>query len=239
MTRLLGRRSGLILGGGSRFSPRTVAGLQLWLSADAGTYQDAARTTPAVANTDPVGAWADQSGQGHHLSQSTAGFRPLLELTQQNGKPSVRTDGVDDYLRATFTLIQPTQMVMVVKRGTLTILDGVTINSMTVFNSGGSNYTMYAGSNGPVVALDNTAFHVLSFLFNGATSRAAVDNGTPATGDVGAGNGGGLTVGARGDLGVFGVNDYAEILVYNSALSSANLTALAQYLGAKYGITVS
>lgn len=78
------------------WTPASLPGLQLWLSADVGVYQDAARTTPAVATNDPVGGWADQSGQGHHVSQATAGNRPLLQLAQQNGRPSLLFDGIDD-----------------------------------------------------------------------------------------------------------------------------------------------
>jgi hypothetical protein len=63
--------------------------MQIWFDAGVGTYQDAARTTSASADTDPVGGWTDLSGKGNHASQATAGLRPTLKLAQQNNRPSL------------------------------------------------------------------------------------------------------------------------------------------------------
>jgi lysophospholipase L1-like esterase len=71
------------------FIPTQLPGLALWLKADAGTYQDAARTVPAVALNDPVGGWQDFSGAGNHVSQATAGKRMLLNTSAFNGLPGV------------------------------------------------------------------------------------------------------------------------------------------------------
>ena len=62
---------GLMLGsgGGPGITPRSMSGLQLWLDAGKGTYQDVAKTVPAAANADPVQLWADQSGQGTTCSK--------------------------------------------------------------------------------------------------------------------------------------------------------------------------
>jgi hypothetical protein len=51
-------------------------------------------TTDVAANNDPVGYWADQSGNGNHLIQATAGSRPLY----QTAGPGVLFDGSDDRL---------------------------------------------------------------------------------------------------------------------------------------------
>src|SRR4051794_15888095 len=88
-------RSGRSRSGG----PPDLANLKVWLKADAGTFQDAALTTPATANNDPVGGWSDQSGSGAVLTQATAGKRPLLKLANQNGLPTVTFDGTDDFLQ--------------------------------------------------------------------------------------------------------------------------------------------
>jgi len=90
-----------------RFDPRKLPGLQLWLRADAVVYQDAARTTRATLDGDPVGGWADQSGSSNHVSQATAGKRPTLKFAIQNGRAVVRNDGVDDLLVGTLALTQP------------------------------------------------------------------------------------------------------------------------------------
>src|SRR5690606_37871378 len=52
--------------------PLSVPDLALWLRADDGLYQDAAKTTPATAEGHPVGAWEDRSGHGRDVTQATA-----------------------------------------------------------------------------------------------------------------------------------------------------------------------
>jgi hypothetical protein len=77
------------------FSPATLPGLGLWLDASApGTlFQTSTFASAAVANTDPVGAWLDRSGNGRHALQATSTKRPLLDANLR-----VRFDGIDDLM---------------------------------------------------------------------------------------------------------------------------------------------
>ena len=66
-------------------------------------WQDAARTTPGAIDS-PVGAIDDKTGNGNHMTQATAGSRPIL---RQNGSLFyLERDGTDDELftGADFTL---------------------------------------------------------------------------------------------------------------------------------------
>lgn len=54
--------------------------------------QDSAGTTPVTAASQPVGRVLDQSGQGNHFIQTTAGKRPAY-----NGA-GITSDGVDDFM---------------------------------------------------------------------------------------------------------------------------------------------
>jgi hypothetical protein len=75
-----------------------------WYRVELGhVWQDVAGTVPAVNDNDPIGRIDDQSGNGFHMIQATAGFRPLLKLGIQNGKPAALFDGVDDFLAAVCT----------------------------------------------------------------------------------------------------------------------------------------
>jgi hypothetical protein len=71
-------------------------GLLLWLDAtDASTlFQDEDRTTPAT-DGDPIGGWADKSGNGFHAYQDDSVLAPTLTSTAINGLPTVRLDGTD------------------------------------------------------------------------------------------------------------------------------------------------
>ncbi len=54
--------------------------------------------TPATASSDPVGYWGDKSGNGRHAVQATAGSRPAISATTQNGRRVLAFDGSDDHL---------------------------------------------------------------------------------------------------------------------------------------------
>lgn len=73
------------------WKPTDVAGCKLWLKADAGITKD---------GSDYVSAWADQSGNGNDASQGTGTNQPLWVDTQLNGKPVIRFDGINDYLKS-------------------------------------------------------------------------------------------------------------------------------------------
>lgn len=61
---------------------------------DVDTWQDAARTTAAVANNDPIGGWTNQiTGATVHGAQATSGSRTKLSTTELlNGLPTIRFD---------------------------------------------------------------------------------------------------------------------------------------------------
>jgi hypothetical protein len=63
----------------------------LWLRADAGTFTDAG-VTPA-AHTNQIQQWNDQSGNGRNATQGTAANRPLFHLNAANGRPGLRYTG--------------------------------------------------------------------------------------------------------------------------------------------------
>lgn len=229
--------AGVLRGGMLPFSPLSIPGLALWL--------DASRLT--LADLDPVTTWPDLSGNGRDASQATAAKKPTFIANGQNGKGVVRFDGVDDWLQALFTLNQPTEIFSVhryrsARVGDDTAFDGsVALNTMRLFRGDATTYgfaQMYAGAVGPRNdAVTVEQWHLYRCLFNGASSEMSVDSGTAATGDPGAGNGGGVTLGstAAGAAG-FGPVDIAEILLYDSALSTANRQKVEAYLKQRWGI---
>lgn len=62
------------------------------LQADNGTFQDTARTTPAVADNDPVRGWEDQSGNNKHASEIAGGWEYLLKTAVYNNENTLRVD---------------------------------------------------------------------------------------------------------------------------------------------------
>ena len=61
-------------------------------------FQDSAGTTPVTSDGDPVGKILDQSGNGNHLTQTTAAARPLYKTS--GGLHWLDFDGTDDWLES-------------------------------------------------------------------------------------------------------------------------------------------
>ena len=226
--------------GVAAFSPTDIAGLQLWLKADAGLWQDSVGGTPAVADADVVGAWADQSGSGNNATQATTSKKPLLKLAIQNGMPVVRFDGTDDYLQALFALVQPVTIFLVMrKRSTGTsrwFIDGATENACSLYISSSNQVRLYSGG-----ALYGTLYYtnwkIVTLVVNGATSEMFANGSSFAAGAIGSVSPGGMTIGGIAPTGQLPTDvDFGEIVEYNSALSTANRQAVEAYLNTRFAI---
>lgn len=179
-----------------------------------------------------VSTWADQSGNSRDLLQGTDTNRPPL---QSDG--SILFDGVDNFLKCgTFTLNQPNTVIILCKQITWTsvdyIIDGHTDNTLGLFQQTATpRLTMNAGATAPTtLALALDTYGAIGCVFNGASSLLQVNAGAAATGDAGAGNAAGLTLGAHGG----GADGYANIQVkelfgYSVALSQADLNRALAY----------
>jgi hypothetical protein len=87
------------------FDPATLIGAgaaAIWLEPSdlRSMSQDAAGTVPAAVDA-PVGRIADRSGGGHHATQGTEAFRPMLRQ-EADGRLALEFDGVDDFLVHSF-----------------------------------------------------------------------------------------------------------------------------------------
>lgn len=69
--------------------PIPLDNLEVWLKADAIT---------GYANGAEITSWADSSGNGRNATQSNFDQYPLYIASGLNSKPTVRFDGMDDYL---------------------------------------------------------------------------------------------------------------------------------------------
>lgn len=65
----------------------------LWLKADAGAYTDAGVTL--ATNGQPVQQWNDQSGNGNHVTQTTAVNKPVFKSPDATGKQALYFDGTN------------------------------------------------------------------------------------------------------------------------------------------------
>jgi hypothetical protein len=235
-------------GGAAAFSPSDVAGLALWLDASDITtlWQDSGRTTPVTADTDPVGAIDDKSGNARHATQAVAGSRPTYRTAQFGAVAAMDFDGIADFLTSTaFTLTQPGVVFVVVDADVNvsfnSVVDSATAGSRWDVgheNSVTPKWFMFAGSVATAGEYDQNP-HVLVALFNGASSNLRVDGGAGTVLNPGAQSTNTPRIGADDGSTSFFDGRVGEVLFYDSSLSVANINAVGEYLATKWGITWS
>jgi hypothetical protein len=224
------------------FSPSDISGLVLWLDADA---------IEGLNDGDPVTTWEDQSGQGHDFAQPTASAKPTYQTNELNGKPIVRFDGTDDFLRRTdndvgafgtdpfsiFIVIQTTDSTarILLKENEAGGGDGLYIYG------DGNDYLYWNGTTGIAIGASDSSFHLIAVTRSGTGAgglvpyydAAAQTAGTESRTLSGTTT---LYIGTTNDDPVYLAGDIAEIIIYDSALSQANRESVEDYISNKYGI---
>lgn len=254
-------RSGLTGAAATRnfyVTPASVSGLRAWLDSTYGLFQDNLGTTPATADGDAVGYWTDRSGNTYHATQATGTAKPTLKLNIQNGQPVLRFDGGDSLAFPNDNLLDlPITVFLALKvngasgfRYYLARQNAAT-NGGVAFYADTANHAMQvidAASAYPTVVRTNAAnaFDVLiaqaaegdkAYMGRNTTSLTASTDTITSFSNAVAFN---ATIGRMPTSAAnFLDGDYGLILIYDSKLGATNLSAVAAYVGTKYGVTIS
>ncbi len=159
----------------------------LWLRSDLGV-------TPGT-NAVGVSAWADQSGNGNNFAQAAAGNQPVYNTNIINGRPILRFDGIDDFIRASgaglhsanalpisFFAVTNSNASQTNPKGLFDSAPGNT-NVFRFFNDGGG------AGNVPPAGADNTVeFWANNPALGGYTLNASAPSVLSVIGDLNAGN---------------------------------------------------
>ena len=247
----------------SGFNPRQIGGLALWLdAADASTLrQNSDGTVAASAPGDPVGYWADKSGNGRHATQATAARRPAISATSQNGKQVTAFTAANAGLTDGSVLVSSTggqQLKDAVTVVTAAFMGSINFSALWSLGnsapgqrwSGGAVFgrwsadwltgTLDSGFSGAnrttlhTARFDRVANTVSLRLFGGTLQSVTA---SPA---LAAFSNDAITIGAMPALNEQYINGRVfEVLMYNRALSVAECRRIEQYLAAKWGITLA
>jgi hypothetical protein len=249
----------------SGFNPKSIAGLALWLDAqDGSTMFDADTGGSPVAADAGVGRWLDKSGTSRHVVQSVANNRPLLTTGIVNGRSVLRFDGSNDILipeSAGSDLAFPYSLFVVYQSsdaaGTIVGLNRVTGSFIGEGCRKSAASTLQglqqngASTAEATVTAASADFHVAELVFSGTSASLTYTvraNGGP-TGNMTVARarddsaqvrrleiGGAFIAASAADL---FAGDIAEVLAYGRTLSASELSRVRQYLGSRYGITVT
>ena len=208
------------------FSPKNISGLRLWLNADSVNYS----TTPNIDKC------YDLSDFHNHAIQNNSAKQPITVASTLNGHKVMRFDGVDDFMA--FTPIDSIRsLFMVFKHSTGTATDyppilghrstfdfigspGTPLSNNTFIASGITNGLMKMNSIvvNPLTTMKPVNYTILDIIASVNLQAEYITN----------------------DRNTFGCwnGDYAEIIIYNTALNSAEISAIENYLVNKYAPTL-
>ena len=238
----------------TEFSPSDISNLQIWLDSSDTSYlfQDAAKTTAVTTHGDPVGCWADRSGNGYDHTVSTTANRPSYDTSTISGG-SLFFDHTSDSnagewlynstskdVITLFFVVETSQTVS----GVLLGFDNST-NKYVHFDAGGTVYATHqtssftyfstAGYTGfptnttTVLSVDNLNFYRVNQTQYTPNTTYSYTGGSP----------GGTYIGRRSntpnDNAPFKGN-IAEIICYNSRLSSSEILDVEGYLNTKWSL---
>lgn len=257
------RRIGAGLGS-SPVLPTSFTGLQIWLDASTGCFQDAGKAT-ACTNGTTVYTWADLSGNGRDVIQATAANRPLWNDSGTGYHPNNRAivvfDGTNDFLSHTgFAFSYPCTLMVVGRRNNATAgTIGALAGNFAAGAPGNTTVTIRSGdgstlTNGVGFARDAVPANISDGMtgfsdatwwvweFVAAASTLELKRSGNTTGTT-AGTPSGMTsqpfnVGARSNAGADPFPGAIAELFVHTGTDAARDNILRAYLGAKYGITV-
>ncbi len=241
--------------GGTAPSLGVTANLQVWLKADAGI------TTGAGGI---VTTWQDQSGKGNNAVAADDVTSPTLVTADINSLPAVRFDGIDDHLAVadsdsvsfagdvtSFFVVKMDDFASYRAVWAKTAGPGGNLPAPTDYYTlpGSGLPQLYRGNGdgdlGSVAGaspLHAGAFDLAGFSVTGAVVTHYLDgtpNGTGTATSITADGDNPLYIGTRNDFVTQLKGDLAELLIFDTALSAADLQNVQLYLAGRYALPLA
>jgi hypothetical protein len=202
-----------------------------------GNLDVATATTFLAATTGYITEWYDQSGNGNHMVQATAGTQPQLLLTGANGLPTVAANGSQNLA----TIGSPASgatvytIVAVAERtGAFTTFGGILASGGGSFFYNATNaVVLYEGTLAVTGVASDSVLHAMQFIANDPSSFINVDGGSTPTGSAG-----GNVFGSPASL-FFGNNpataNISEAGIYAAAFNSTQVANMRANMKAFWG----
>lgn len=242
------------------FDPRRIANLTGWW--------DASDSSTITLNGTTISQWRDKSGSARHLEQGDAANQPTFTASGIGGRPAATvaaaiTNRLDCKVGGSTNVLMDvlgndtSQLVTLfaVVRASVDNIGNKTIGECDNASGfgwyhrfSGDNKSYFdssgASGNGRISAVVSAGILTAGGLWVGRRSGAQVDqwvNGTLLAGSRSNASGA-----LRSSSNVFcirgstsGTVSYAEIVIYNRDLSTAERQSVQAYLGQKYGLTIA
>ena len=189
---------------------------------------------------DYVSAWNDKSGNDYHLVQATASNQPLYSSTD-----GVVFDGINDFMNVLFgaTYSVPITIFVVAdnKSGSTSarnILDNGNTGNVFLIGRGVDSGKLRIHSGTEISYSKSGIFDFTIFTgLYGASGAIYENNALKVSGNTGSNNLVGLTLSRiRNMADYYWDGGIKEVIIYNKACSTDEITLINDYLNAKYSI---
>ncbi|MEI6767241.1 MAG: PKD domain-containing protein [Bacteroidota bacterium] len=238
------------------FNPSNITGLQLWLRSDT-------LVSPAGG---PVASWGDSKGGSnpHNALQGLATKRPTVvaSVAKLNGMPAILFDGTDDFMASAAgdsiaNIGKSSATIFIVAAGdaigavnaSLFSINNISNgfwwfrsgSNKTLVNYNNNNYFSTTGNSLPATALDPKIFcieknlNTISTIYINSVAEGSSTNATVTgtfTNSI-------YNLGAVGSNSSYYKGAFAEVIIYNSALSASDKATVENYLHHKYAPPVA
>ena len=216
----------------------------IWLDAALGLY-DATSGGSAVADGGAIARWEDQSGNARHLTQVTAGYRPLRDADGGPAGNALVFDGADDTLtRGSLVFDIPCTVFTVQKIVSLTNLESIwdtrsggSRAGMNERTGGEMRNTSNVPNPGPVQATGE--WNIITYRQNLTTTGIQKDDEAEISGALAVTPAGAssfcIGAGANGSTG-WSNTAFAEVIAYNRELTVPERAQVVAYLLAKHSL---
>jgi hypothetical protein len=232
-------------------------------------WDNAEPFTEPITDGTAVRLWADASGNGYNATQSTTAARPTYVANGLNGLPVVRFDGTDDRMATTQAGIingSNATVFVIFNTNKTTPSDDIVFSAPAANPSAGGrgfdfrinpttlalaiNAAGTATSATKTITVNDSVFRMITGFFD--ASLASLEQKLFINGKIEAETtnaGASLTAASPFTLGAFTSagssfgsflqGDIAEIIVYNRAVNTSELSLVHKYLSRKWGITLA
>jgi hypothetical protein len=205
---------------------------------------------------DRASQWNDKSGMGNHATQATALKRPVYNPAQLNGQAVLSFDGANTLIlpAALYTIPNgPSTWFAVGKRNaesgvsnrlislSKTALQRADISQGSTAGQIGFQSRSGAGAGVTSTGNTNTNYQIITGFRSGTTQSISVNNGTAVTNTNGSDEPGidGGHIGSLGDTTAYLTGGAAIFLLYNRALSAAEIVRVNRWLSQRTAIAIS
>lgn len=205
-------------------------------------WYDAADGSTVTHSSGAVSQWNDKSGNGYNVTQATAANQP--SYTSAIGGKSVLTFDAagPEYLSNTAIAdtAQPFTAFVVTRNDDTAVVKWILTGSTTTANRAlirTNASEIQAIDMGTVLSggtMSTTLLGVSTSVINSTTSQLFLNGSSQGSGDAGANNLQDIRIGANHAAANGWSGDIAEIIIYNSVLSTANRELVEAYLKNKW-----